>query len=313
MTAYVVDIPPSYNFEFNGVDIELKPTGDVSLAMDPAKVVLFTLADNIADAFVMQDAAQPLFSVHTTAADRRVAVRDALQIGLDPGSGAGSAAATGGLRLQGNGAVLGRLNFRDAADGGDIAGMSLLAADELSVGGPYPTRPPIIYVEAQTVAQICIAGGARVLVYNTLVVAATSVEVRGTDVYFGSTIASPVISHATDATAGVVGDDLTFAAQSVSDPAGNATSGNLGLRGGQGLVHAGNTDGNVWFHVAAANYQGMEKGIFVADVVTAPTAALASGAAFWSEGGLLQTYAGTSSAIDGAFGLENHLAGEVFA
>jgi hypothetical protein len=117
---------------------------------------------------------------------------------------------------------------------------------------------------------------------------------------WNSTAVTPSLYHGVDRGAGVTGDDLTVAAQSVSDAAGNATAGSLGLTGGQGTVHANNLDGNVWFHVVPANWQNTEKGIFVADVVTAPTGNPANGGFMYSNAGA-GTWRGSGGTIT-AFG-----------
>jgi len=202
-----------------------------------------------------------------------------LRIGLVAGSGAGSAASVGGVRLQGNGAVQGQINFRNAADGADVAGMSLLAGDTMYVGGPYPVVPSNIYIDSDLTTRIKNSGIDKVLVSNAYV------EIGTISLRFDKAVIAPVFSHEQDNTAGVTGDDLTAAAQDVGDAAGNALAGDFGLRGGQGLVHANNKDGNLWLHVAPANWQAMEKGMFIADCVTAPTGNPANGGFLFSSAG----------------------------
>jgi hypothetical protein len=96
---------------------------------------------------------------------------------------------------------------------------------------------------------------------------------------------APELSQATDPGAGATADDTTIAAQGASDAAGAGTSGNLLLRGGLGTVHAGNTDGNVAFHIVPANWQSMQMGNFISDAVTEPAGNPAAGVFEWSYGG----------------------------
>lgn len=198
-----------------------------------------------------------------------------LRLGLVAGSGAGSAASVGAVRLQDDGQIV----FRNAADGGDVAGISADGADTVYVGGAYPTRPTHIYFDATNTLSYRVGGAAKLALSSTTLFAYIS------NLSFDDNVAAPVISQSVHSAAGVTGDDFTAAAQDVSDPAGNATSGDFVLRGGQGLVHANNTDGNVALHVAPANWQAMEKGLFVADCVTAPTGNPAAGGFLFSSGG----------------------------
>jgi len=120
---------------------------------------------------------------------------------------------------------------------------------------------------------------------SNLYLTGTYMEIRVPTLQFDDSEVTPFIKHLVDTTAGITGDDLTAAAQDVSDPAGNALSGDFGIRGGQGLVHANNKDGNLWLHVAPANWQAMEKGMFIADCVTAPTGNPANGGFLFSSAG----------------------------
>lgn len=203
------------------------------------------------------------------------------RIGLIAGSGAGSAAATGGLRLQGNGATQGRIVFRNPGDTGDYGGLSADGATLVHLGGPYPTRPPSIVIDPVSSTVIRINGAAMMAVYTN------RVELSNAAVTFrwAAAVVAPLITHAADATAGVTGDDLTVEAQGVSDPAGNADAGDFGVTGGKGTVHANNLDGNVWVHTAPASWQAMEMGIFEAEAVSIPTGNPVAGVYRYTEGG----------------------------
>jgi len=224
-----------------------------------------------------------------------------MRIGLVAGSGAGSAAAAGGLRMQGNGAVEGRIAFRDAVDGADVAGLSCLAADVLSVGGLYPVRPTTIVVDATTEVDLALAGT------NQLAVVAASATLTPITLQWAKDTVAPVLTQAGETAAATPGDDLTVGAQGVSNatPANAMRAGNLGLRGGIATGDASNLDGNVWVHVACADWKSMEKGLWLADCVTAPTATQAGGSFFWSASGVLATHS------DFAFGALPALTGRL--
>lgn len=104
---------------------------------------------------------------------------------------------------------------------------------------------------------------------------------------FEPTVASPLIFQYEDSTVGATADDLTIAAQGVTAATGTAHAGNLGLRGGFGVGSATNTDGNVWFHVSpgsSSTWQGMQKGIFIANAVVEPSTVASGGAFLWAYG-----------------------------
>jgi hypothetical protein len=216
-----------------------------------------------------------------------------LRMGLVAGSGAGSAASVGAARLQDDAQIV----FRNAADGGDVAGLSLDGTDILWLGGLYPTRPTGIDIDGNTV-RLRHQGNQRLQVGTLLT---TFVDVRiGGDLRYDDDEVTPRLYHEADATAGVTGDDLEAAAQDVSDPAGAAVSGDFGIRGGQGLVHANNLDGNIWLHDAPAAWNIMEKGMFVGDCVTAPNANPVAGGYLYSNAGA-GTWRGSGGTIT-AFG-----------
>lgn len=116
--------------------------------------------------------------------------------------------------------------------------------------------------------------------------------------------ASPTISQQTQTTAGQPGQTLAITAQSCTDAAavaatlagklslsaGSATAGNGS--GGHVLVKGGakngtGLNGNISLHADAANYQAMERGVFVGDCTTAPTGNPANGGFLYSNAGAL--------------------------
>jgi len=209
-----------------------------------------------------------------------------VSVGLTAGSGAGSVAATGGVRLQGNGAVQGQIVFRNAADTGDIAGMHLRASDTLWFGGAFPVRPNTLQFDAQTnylfqtlnLTRVSISTIALTLAIPTL--------------QFTFSTVTPEVVHATDTTAAVVGDLFKFHSQSVdSGGAGASTGGALDVYAGDGINaddHGANAyfgggrnigagagvDGNIGLNARAGdavNFQAMERGIYLCNAITAPT------------------------------------------
>jgi hypothetical protein len=219
-----------------------------------------------------------------------VATLSPLQLGKVATSGAGSAAATGGLRLQGNGAVQGRIVFRNAADGADVAGFSCIAGDILYVGGLYPTRPVGVKVDAS--AGHLQSAGASVLYWDATSVRTYQITYMNAAVlYFGATQVAPAIKQEESVTTNDTADDLTIAAQDINTTgAGTGYGGDLGLRGGIATSAGGATNkhGNAWFHVAPASWNTMEKGVFIADCVTAPTGNPTSGLYEFASSGALK-------------------------
>jgi len=191
-----------------------------------------------------------------------------LRLGLAPGSGAGSAASVGGLRLQGDGAVAGQIVLRNADDDGDVGGMACNAADALFIGGPYPTRPATTHLDAVGAVYCRTAGVMRI-------------EISGTKIQqtpplfeFHEGAANPLVAQGADATASVICDTLTMRAQGASNATGGAsagTSGSLVVGGGDGMVHADNKTGNVAVHVAPSSWNTGERIAFIGDAETAPT------------------------------------------
>ena len=156
-----------------------------------------------------------------------------------------------------------------------------------NIGGPYTTRPNIIFYDAITSHQIYVNGNPTLAVLSALIRPYVNIE-------FDAGAVSPVVFMATDSTPGGTGDDVTYAGQSMSDPAGAAHAGHTGIRGGQGLVHAGNTDGNVWLHAspgAYATWNSAEKILFIGNCVTVASAALANGVALYANSGVLTSHA----------------------
>ena len=201
-------------------------------------------------------------TIYQIAADYGPVAAPALLIAAaDNTNGAGTG---GGLDLQpGDGATDGALRLLDGA--GTMRVLVSGAGDVTDNGA--------------TAVYIQVAGNIKIAAY------ASELALYPALVYWPASTVAPSLFQYTDPAAGVTGDDTTIAAQNVSDPAGNAFAGDLGLRGGQGLVHANNKDGNLWCHVAPAAWQAMEKGIFEAECVTAPTGNPVGGIYRYTSGG----------------------------
>lgn len=115
-------------------------------------------------------------------------------------------------------------------------------------------------------------------------------------------VVNPTLSQTVDSAATTTGDPLTIAAQDCSGTtavtagilrlrAGNATGG-AGTRNGGSvelLVGTGATSvGNISLGLAAANFQSMQRGIFVSDSAAVPTGNPAAGGFLYSEAGALK-------------------------
>lgn len=221
-----------------------------------------------------------------------------LRLGLLKGSGAGSAAETGGLRMQGNGAAAGQINFRNLADNGDMSGMSLNASNQLHVGGAYPTRPTAVIINGNDYNQFYV-GTALVA---TMLGNGTRFEVTRT--WWGTAVVAPILTQDDSVTTNDLADDLTIGAQNINTTGvGTGYGGNAGIRGGIATNAGGATNkhGNVWFQAAPASraYGGMEKGIFIANAVTDPTGSAPNGALLYVSTGSLTLY-GSGSTASGA-------------
>lgn len=105
---------------------------------------------------------------------------------------------------------------------------------------------------------------------------------------FHGTTSSPYLTQETDGTQDVVADDLQIRAQPVNcvTATTGAYGGDLGLLGGPATGHASNKHGNVWFHTApgSANWQSMQKGIFIGNAVVEPSTVASGGAFLWAYG-----------------------------
>ncbi len=154
---------------------------------------------------------------------------DVIELGLPAGSGAGSAAASGGVRLQGNGAIPGRVVFRGDTDVNDVAGISVIAGDHLFVGGAYPNRPERIRLDALTEVNCATSGVARLQVFTTEVVPRVIVS-------FVNSLANPRVTQANDPTVAVAADDLGFIAQSATG-GGASVGGTAYIQGGTGATN----------------------------------------------------------------------------
>jgi len=198
------------------------------------------------------------------------------RFGLVAGSGVGvSAASQGHIRLQDDGAIIGRRS-NDAGD----RSMLWILTDNVYFGGQFgtATRPADIIIDAQTDVLLQVASN------NILSVSASVIEFGLPTARFDVAVVSPSLGQELDPAAGVTGDDLTAEAQGVSDPAGNADAGDFGITGGKGTVHANNLDGNVWVHTAPGGpgWNAMEMGVFVGDCVTPPAGNPAAGGFLFS-------------------------------
>jgi len=160
------------------------------------------------------------------------------------------------------------------------AANTVLTTDGATAGGAWAT-----IVDANVNAAAAIAGTKIAPDFGAQDVTTTG------DYHFGMAATAPVVSHDTETTAAVAGDDLTIGAQGVSNatPANAMRAGNLGLRGGIATGDASNLDGNIWFHVVCADWKSMEKGLWLADAMTAPTATQAGGSFLWSASGVLNS------------------------
>ena len=152
-----------------------------------------------------------------------------VQLGLAAGSGAGSAAATGGVRLQGNSAVQGRIVFRNSTDTGDLAGISAVAND-IYVGGSYPVLPTNIQCDASTAFFMRVGGAHKLYLTNTFALFNTPT------VTFDATQAAPKYTQDPNTAAGATAADLGFVAQSATG-GGASVGGTAYLQGGTGATN----------------------------------------------------------------------------
>lgn len=105
------------------------------------------------------------------------------------------------------------LVYCDNAGTGSVAAMSCLAgADQIFIGGPYPTRPTHVNLDGGSVT-LRTNGTTRVNVGATYVQFLTSSGI----VFDDTTTANPLIEHQTIAAAGVTGGTLTMKGQDASD------------------------------------------------------------------------------------------------
>ncbi|MBW2672291.1 MAG: hypothetical protein JRD89_02595, partial [Deltaproteobacteria bacterium] len=228
-----------------------------------------------------------------------------LQMGLVAGSGAGSAAATGGVRLQGNGAVQGRIVFRGHTDAADVAGISSDANSWTWLGGPHPTRPDWIIVDPIGTFAIRINGFQQYYFNSSgLHFAQTAHAI------WDAGCVAPTVLQAALAAPATTGQLFTIQAQTLNSAgAGASTGGALLLAGGDGTHaddHGGHTyvrggrnvgagtgsDANVALHVQATdavNFQSGERIIYIGDAVAAPAANAANGSFLWSASAVLTT------------------------
>jgi hypothetical protein len=154
----------------------------------------------------------------------------------------------------------------------------------LYVGGPYPTRPPTVFIESATTTEIMSGGVVSLQADNTTMY--TNVP----DFYFGSTVLAPKFYQQASAAAGVLCDRMLLEAQGATNAAGGASlgyGGQLRLSGGPLGGHADNKAGNVVLGLTDftwAQCGNMEGGIVVAAAHAAPTANPSAGSKLiWSD------------------------------
>ncbi len=208
-------------------------------------------------------------------------------LGTAPGTGANARASTGQARVP----KTFTFYARNSIDTGDQPILQIDGAGNVYIGDA--TAGNATYVRGVYACGLATAYG-----YN-LTCDAAGIKATGNH-YFAKAVSSPSVYHETDDTNDVVADDLEIYAQGVSGSGGtHAHAGNLGLRGGRASGLPANTDGNVWVHVspgALATWQAMEKGIYVANCVTAPTGDPTGGGFLYVVAGAA-TWRGTSGTV----------------
>jgi hypothetical protein len=148
-------------------------------------------------------------------------------------------ASVGGLRMMGNGAVDGRIVFRNKDDNGDIAGLHVDAANYLKIGGAYPTRPTYVSIDGVGGVMLLASGNAYLTVTNTQVACGTPT------IRFTGAVTTPVFGQTQHGSG--AGVDLTVQAQ---QGAATFDGGNLIL--GSGAIGAGGTnEGDIELHIGS--------------------------------------------------------------
>jgi hypothetical protein len=266
--------PPTVFIE-SATTTEIMSGGVVSLQADNT-----TMYTNVPDFYFGSAVLAPKFYQQSDATPG--AVCDTLLIHSQDSTGGGT-----GSRFElraGHGATHGVLALMDAG-----------GTDRIYIGNTGNVTIDAFQIGLYTVG----AGGYHQFTANAiedLYMASTEIRIGVPLLYFGFAVIAPKVYQLVDATAGVTGDDLTIQAQDVSDAAGNAFAGNLGLTGGKGTTHANNKDGNIWLHTAPAAWQAMEMGVFVGNAVTAPTGDPVSGGYLYALAGA-GTWRGSSATV----------------
>ncbi|MDO8598088.1 MAG: hypothetical protein Q7R45_15875, partial [Sulfuricaulis sp.] len=222
-----------------------------------------------------------------------------LRMGLAAGGGAGvlAAAGTGTIRMAYDGSVKCRNEDNDR----DLTMLSYIeqgAAEDVIVLGENGGKNGGALIKALSNIWLTVNNTARFHVTGTQTTihngaAAASLATNGASLYYSAATVAPTFYHVTSVADADTCDNFTIYAQDASGPGGTSFGGNLLLRGGQGLVAAGNKDGNVAFHAVpgatAPDWNAGEKIIFIADAITAPNAVKAGGSFLWSASGVLAT------------------------
>ena len=218
-----------------------------------------------------------------------ILTRGFARLGLVAGSGAGSAAATGGLRMQGNGVVQGWLVFRDDTDAADMGGVSAgpgmgyCGAKTVCLGGPYPTRPDYAQLDAALLVSLGTGGNSYLLANAaSVLINAVPLLLNNTNFRWGGTIPTPTISQDSNATAGVTGQTLTDHSQDC--PGGGASVGGAritrpgsGATGGARITQDGAARDNVTVDDAGTHFNRAQHVRFASHTTADTPVAIAVG------------------------------------
>jgi len=218
-----------------------------------------------------------------------------IRLGLIFGSGVGSAAEIGNVRLTATGSVV----YRHGNDLTDVYGIGLGNNDEIWIGlSPSGTLPAAdLYLSASNAVQL--RNGTDPIVEA---LAAKVVLYKGS-LEFDSQAGAPVLSQP-GINAIIDGEDFTIAAQGCPLAGGGSSAGAVVLKGGRDLGGFGNFETGIAIHEVPASWNSMERGCFIGDAITAPMANPAAGHYQWSEGGVpwVRTSGGRRGTLIQAYG-----------
>jgi hypothetical protein len=198
----------------------------------------------------------------------------------------------------------GRITFLDNPSTGSIGGLACVTGNTIWVGGAYPLRSNLSYVDSISQTGLMVGGTQRFVSESTINTAhrdllAFAAALTGPIFYqidetAGATTAAPFIIHAQDVSgAGSTGGDMTV--RSGGDNAGtNSTSGDLELL--IGASSGTGTDGNMALLAAPAGWNSAELIIFIGNRTTAPAGNPAAGGYLYAEAGALKWH-GSSGTI----------------